>query len=51
MYTNELLEQWRIKAEKWDQLDEKIGAIYADEDREEDLITIGEIAASALGYL
>lgn len=48
------------KANKWDELKEKIGRCYFDEDGEElseeeseniDLGTIGEIAAMKLGYL
>jgi hypothetical protein len=43
------------KANKWDALDTKIGAIYGgDQDTEEgeaDLGDIGEAAASAFGYL
>jgi len=44
-----------IKADKWDILDEKIGAFYVDdvstEDDESGLVGIGEIAAVAFGYL
>ena len=43
------------KADKWDALDEKLAAIYGDGDDdnedETDLMDIGEIAASAFGYL
>lgn len=54
--------QWKEKAEKWDRLDEKISKCYPeyDDHAEEnddddydntDLGTIGELAASAFGYL
>jgi len=39
-----------IKADKWDKLDEKIGEFYFD-DAEGDLVDIGEIAATELGYI
>lgn len=47
------LEILKQKAKWWDELDERIGAIYGneEEDNDGDLLTIGEIAASALGYL
>lgn len=58
-YTKEQIEAWEAKAEKWDELEEEIGHCYeCDDDGEPlydddevDLITIGEIAASAFGYL
>ncbi|KAA0126420.1 hypothetical protein FY557_17365 [Chryseobacterium sp. SN22] len=40
----------KIKADKWDKLDEKIGEFYFD-DAEGDLVDIGEIAATELGYI
>lgn len=49
------LERFKDKADKWDALDEKIGAFYGDdvlpEDDEAGLIGIGEIAATAFGYM
>lgn len=56
-YTEEQIQQWKRKAEKWDELDEKIGRFYdGEEDNEEegiegDLCDIGEVAAMAFGYL
>ena len=56
----ELKQEIISKANKWDELYEKIGRCYFDEDGEElseedsdniDLGTIGEIAAMQLGYL
>lgn len=56
----ELKQEIISKANKWDELKEKIGRCYFDEDGEElseedsenvDLGTIGEIAAMKLGYL
>ena len=53
-------EQFSKKAEKWDKLSEKIAKCYVDENGDElseedlegiDLGTIGEIAASAFGWL
>ena len=55
-----LIEKYKIKSEKWDKLDEKIGKIYEndiDDEENEDgedegnLIDIGEVAAIAFGYL
>jgi hypothetical protein len=43
--------KYKVKAEKWDSLNEKIGIIYEDEDSEGDLCDIGEIAAMEFGYL
>ena len=55
MYTEEEIEQMRIKAEKWDVLEAKIAKFYEDEngevEDEGDLISIGEVAASAFGFL
>lgn len=60
-YTIEQIEQWKLKAEKWDKLDEQISKCYCnengeyDEDNPEfegaDLLTIGEIAASSFGWI
>lgn len=47
----------KIKANKWDLLDEEIGKFYNDFDEDEDedyegsLLDIGEAAAIAFGYL
>jgi hypothetical protein len=57
--TPQQIEQWRIKAEKWDALDKKILKFYLDADGNEleegkeggNLMDIGEVAASAFGYL
>ncbi len=58
MYTEQQIAEWKLKAEKWDKLDEKISTFYYDEEfdatGEEDtggLISIGEAAAHAFGYL
>ncbi|MEZ2446085.1 hypothetical protein AB6805_30425 [Chitinophaga sp. RCC_12] len=52
---------WKLKAEKWDALDDKIASCYGKDNEEGeweesdddniDLCTIGEIAASAFGWL
>ena len=56
----QLISSYKIKAEKWDKLSEKIAKCYVDENGDElseedlegiDLGTIGEIAASAFGWL
>ena len=56
----QLISSYKIKAEKWDKLDEKIGKFYEndiDDEENEDgedegnLIDIGEVAAIAFGYL
>lgn len=47
----ELKQEIINKANKWDELHEKIGKFYEDEDFEGDLGDIGEIAAMKLGYL
>lgn len=39
------------RVEKWEALDEEISKFYENEDSEGDLCEIGEIAASAFGYL
>jgi hypothetical protein len=56
-----LIEKYKIKSEKWDKLDEKIGKFYENESNdyegnedfedEGDLGDIGEVAAIAFGYL
>ncbi len=58
MYTEKQIEEWKKKAEKWDDLDNAISAFYNEDDdaeREEDdggsLLDIGEVAARAFGYL
>ncbi len=65
-YTNEQIERWKSKAEKWDALEAQISKCYftdqddqdgypiqreEDDDEGGDLITIGEIAAKAFGHL
>jgi hypothetical protein len=60
-HTAEEIQEWKIKAEKWDMLETEISKCYCnsdgeyDEDNPEiedaDLITIGEIAATAFGWL
>lgn len=50
----EISRRWqaaKIKAEKWDLLDAEIGEVYEDEEDVDGLISIGEAAASAFGYL
>lgn len=65
MYTEEQIKELRIKAEKWDALGKQIDACYEDSDEEFgeldedgtkeesecDLVTIGELAAIAYGWL
>lgn len=50
-----LMDLLKIKADKWDALDEAIGNFYLEEGDEDynngDLTDIGEIAAMAFGYL
>lgn len=44
----------KLKASKWDALDVKLAEIYNEDydvDQEVDLCDIGEIAATAFGYL
>lgn len=60
-YTKEQIEEWKSKAAKWDKLGDEISKCYCnsegeyDEDNPEiedaDLGTIGEMAASAYGWL
>ena len=55
MFTQEEIEQWKIKAEKWDALFERIKVFYPEgrdkfEDLNEDnLRIIGELATIELG--
>ncbi|MGN6435965.1 MAG: hypothetical protein ACTHMM_05500 [Agriterribacter sp.] len=63
MYTDEQIQEWKTKAEKWDALRNEIAACYVkpdesnpdefveNDDPNVDLGTIGEIAASAFGWL
>lgn len=61
MYTPEQIEEFKSKAQKWDALGKEIEKCYCnsdgeyDEDNPEvedaDLDTIGEMAASAFGWL
>lgn len=59
-YTNKQVEEWKKKAEKWDKLEESIRGFYFDKDGNEldfdsedtdGLCGIGEVAATAFGYL
>ena len=65
-YTEQQIEEWKSKAEKWDALDLKISTYYDedeleglfDDDDEErleegegNLLDIGEAAARAFGYM
>ena len=50
------IEKWKQKADKWDKLDDEIGVFYTEDyDEDEDmgmgLVSIGEIAAGAFGYM
>lgn len=56
--TPKQIKEWKLKAEKWDALNERIYKYYFDEDGNElpddsggDLVDIGEAAAIAFGYL
>jgi hypothetical protein len=57
--TEKQIAEWKAKADKWDKLEEKISKFYAekgDDDYDEGadesgLIGIGEVAASAFGFL
>lgn len=60
MYTEQQINEWKAKAEKWDDLEKKIAAFYVDENGDElsdeqgegyDLGNIGEVAATAFGWL
>lgn len=44
------LDMYKIKADKWDKLDQEIGEFYFD-DAQGDLVDIGELAALAFGYV
>lgn len=58
-YTNEQIEEFKRKADKWDALDAKIKKCYCSVDggyddpeiEDADLGAIGELAASAFGWL
>ena len=57
-YTQEQIEQWKAKAEKWDRLEKAIAKYYVDSEGNElsdsdggDLVDIGEQAAMAFGWL
>ncbi len=56
-YTKQQIEEMKQKADKWDALGAKIEKCYCnadgeyDEEEGADLCTIGEIAASAFGWL
>ena len=59
-YLKEQIEDWKSKAQKWDELGEEVSKCYCnsegeyDEDNPEidgDLCTIGEMAAEAFGWL
>jgi len=54
--TQQQINEWRHKAEKWDKLNKQIGKYYNGENNEPpekngDLCDIGEAAATAFGYL
>lgn len=56
--TKKQIEEWREKAERWDNLGKKIDSFYFDkdgneipEDEGDGLISIGEAAAYAFGYM
>lgn len=54
MYTEEQINEFKAKADKWDALDEKIGEVYFQDEEDEDgadLADVGELAAQAFGYL
>lgn len=56
MYTEEQINEFKAKTDKWDALDEEIGKMFAiseDESTDEyyDLAHVGELAAKAFGYL
>lgn len=53
MDTQEQIEEFKAKADKWDALDVKIGEVYFqdEEDGGADLAHVGELAAKAFGYL
>jgi hypothetical protein len=41
----------KAKAKKWEELENEVSKCYVSEDEDVDLITIGEIAASACDFL
>jgi hypothetical protein len=57
--TRKQITEWKMKAEKWDKLDAIIAKFYVDEEGDElpedeegdGLISIGEAAASAFGWI
>ncbi len=59
MYTTEQIEEWKTKSDKWDKLGANIAKCYVDENGDDenpeipdaDLVTIGEMAATAYGWL
>lgn len=58
MYTEQQIQEWKSKAEKWDALETKIASYYYDENDNDlefgqggDLCDIGEVAAMAFGFL
>lgn len=50
---SEEIKRLKVKADKWDALDEKISKFYPEDESEEagDLGDIGEVAAIAFGFL
>lgn len=60
-YNEQQIKTWKAKAEQWDKLGEEIAECYVTEDEDGeyvenddddcDLMTIGEIAARAFGWL
>lgn len=58
-YTEKQIEEFKAKADKWDALEDRIAECYGSENEDgeyienldSDLGTIGEIAASAFGFL
>lgn len=57
-YTKDQIEEFKIKADKWDALGDKIASFYCDDNGNEfsddeggDLVDIGEAAAMAFGFL
>ena len=56
MYTQEQINEFKAKADKWDALDAKIGEVFAVSDDKStkdcyDIVDIAELAAKAFGYL
>ena len=53
LVTQDELAEIKLKAAKWDALDKKLTKFYPEDgsDGEGDLVEIGEVAASAFGYL